>query len=55
MNLRGDLTLWSVTAGQRTRYAGAIVAMALASLFMFAAPLFGKYAIDVAIERGLAS
>jgi ATP-binding cassette subfamily B protein len=48
---RTQQTLWSVTQGQRPRYAGAVLAMALASLFMFAAPLFGKYAIDVAIGR----
>ncbi len=42
--------LWKITAGQRLRYAGAIVAMACANLAMFGAPLIGKFAIDVVIE-----
>jgi ATP-binding cassette, subfamily B, bacterial len=39
--------LWTITGGQRLRYAMAIVAMAVATLFMFVAPLIAKYAIDV--------
>jgi ATP-binding cassette subfamily B protein len=46
-------TLWKITAGQRLRYLGSIAAMAAANLAMFGAPLVGKYAIDVVIERDL--
>jgi ATP-binding cassette subfamily B protein len=46
-------SLWSITAGHRLKYASAVVAMALASLCLFAAPLLGKYAIDVIVERDL--
>ncbi len=49
MTARTPLTLWGVTRGYRLRYGGAILAMVGASLLMFAAPLFGKYAIDVAV------
>ena len=45
--------LWSVTRGQRYRYAMAILAMALTNLFLFGAPLVGKYAIDVVVEADL--
>jgi len=51
---RKNDTLWKITAGQRLRYSGAIVAMACANLAMFGAPLVGKYAIDVVIARDLA-
>ena len=48
--------LWQVTQGQRLRYSGAILAMALTGLFLFGAPMIGKYAIDVVadsdIQRG---
>jgi len=40
-------SLWQVTRGQRLRYTGAIVAMALTGLFLFGAPMIGKFAIDV--------
>lgn len=40
-------SLWQVTRGQRLRYAGAIGAMALTGLFLFGAPMIGRYAIDV--------
>ncbi len=46
-------TLWTVTRGQRHRYAMAILAMALTNLFLFGAPLVGKYAIDVAVAADL--
>jgi len=44
-------TLWQVTDGQRLRYLGAVLAMAVTNVAMFAAPLIGKYAIDVVIEK----
>lgn len=40
-------SLWQVTRGQRLRYAGAIGAMALTGLFLFGAPMIGRFAIDV--------
>jgi ATP-binding cassette subfamily B protein len=43
--------LWRITHGQRLRYATAIASMALMNLFMFGAPLIGKYAIDLVVER----
>lgn len=43
--------LWRITAGQRARYSAAILSMALMNLFMFGAPLLGKYAIDVVVEQ----
>lgn len=46
-----DRSLWHITRGQRLRYGNAIVAMAATNLFMFGAPLIGKYAIDVVVER----
>lgn len=44
-------TLWQVTRGQRLRYGFAILAMAGTALFLFGAPVVGKYAIDVAVEN----
>ena len=46
-------SLWQVTRGHRVRYAYAILAMGLTNVFMFGAPLVGRYAIDVAVERDL--
>jgi ATP-binding cassette subfamily B protein len=46
--------LWKITAGQRARYGAAILAMALANLAMFGAPLIGKFAIDVVLADDLA-
>ena len=43
-------SLWQITKGQRLRYGGAIVAMAVTTLLMFGAPLVGRYAIDVVVE-----
>ena len=43
--------LWAVTTGQRARYLGAIVAMAVANVCMFGAPLIAKYAIDVVVAK----
>jgi len=43
--------LWRITRGQRLRYLLAIAAMALMNGFMFGAPLIGKYAIDLVVER----
>ena len=47
--------LWAITNGQRLRYGSAMLAMAVTNVFMFAAPLIGKYAIDVAHSRDLAA
>lgn len=47
-------SLWSITQGQRLRYAAATLAMAGSSLLMFGAPLIAKYAIDVVVEDDLA-
>jgi ATP-binding cassette, subfamily B, bacterial len=47
--------LWTITQGQRLRYTMAIVAMAVATLFLFVAPLIAKYAIDVVTEQDLAA
>ncbi len=47
-------SLWAIARGQRTRYSGAIVAMAVTNVLMFGAPLIAKYAIDVVHERNLA-
>jgi ATP-binding cassette, subfamily B, bacterial len=46
--------LWDVTRGQRARYVAAMVAMALANLCMFGAPLVAKYAIDVVVAKDVA-
>jgi ATP-binding cassette subfamily B protein len=46
--------LWLITSGQRVRYVGAMLAMATTNVFMFGAPLIGKYAIDVVFARDLA-
>ncbi|MCZ6656953.1 MAG: ABC transporter ATP-binding protein [Gammaproteobacteria bacterium] len=40
-------TLWRITQGQRLRYLGAVLAMGLTNICIFAAPLIGGYAIDV--------
>ena len=47
-------SLWQITQGQRRRYGGAILAMASTNLFMFGAPLVGKYAIDVVLNQDVA-
>jgi ATP-binding cassette subfamily B protein len=41
----GDL--WRLTAGQRLRYLGAILAIAIVNACMFSAPIIGGHAIDV--------
>lgn len=46
--------LWRITKGQRLSYVGAVVSMALMNAFMFGAPLIGKFAIDVVVERDFA-
>lgn len=51
--MKEGTSLWAIARGQRTKYLGAIFAMALTNLLMFGAPLVGKYAIDVAHERDL--
>jgi ATP-binding cassette, subfamily B, bacterial len=47
-------SLWRITRGQRLRYGLAILAMAATTLFMFGAPLVGKYAIDVVLSDDFA-
>ena len=44
-------TLWGLTAGERTRYALAIVAMGLTILFLFGVPLVPKAVIDAFIAE----
>ena len=51
MSNRQSHTLWSVTEGQRPRYLAAVISMALMNICMFGAPLVGKYAIDLVVER----
>ncbi|NBC23810.1 MAG: ABC transporter ATP-binding protein, partial [Gammaproteobacteria bacterium] len=51
MSTTNHSTLWHITRGQRLRYGYAIVAMAATNAFMFGAPLVGKYAIDVMVQR----
>ena len=51
MNTEKSYNLWRITQGQRLRYLGAALSMALMNFFMFGAPLIGKYAIDLVIER----
>ena len=51
--MKEGTSLWAIARGQRIRYSGAIIAMALTNALMFGAPLIGKYAIDVVYERDL--
>ncbi len=43
--------LWRLTAGERLRYLGAILAMGLTNICMFGAPVIGGHAIDVINKR----
>lgn len=43
--------LWRLTQGQRIRYLGAILAIAVTNACMFAAPIIGGHAIDVINQR----
>jgi ATP-binding cassette subfamily B protein len=43
---RGAGTLWALTAGQRARYAAAILAMGLGSIFLLMVPLVLEHALD---------
>jgi ATP-binding cassette, subfamily B, bacterial len=54
MKTTNHSSLWQITQGQRLRYGMAILAMAATTMFMFGAPLVGKYAIDVVLEGELA-
>ncbi len=54
MTITRPSTLWRITQGQRRRYGGAILAMASTNLFMFGAPLVGKYAIDMVVNQDVA-
>jgi ATP-binding cassette subfamily B protein len=51
MSTKKPDTLWGITKGQRPRYTGAVISMVLMSISMFGAPLIGKYAIDLVLER----
>jgi ATP-binding cassette, subfamily B, bacterial len=51
---RGVGTLWALTAGQRARYAAAILAMGLGSIFLLLVPFILKNALD-ALVGGTAS
>ena len=51
--MKEGTNLWAIARGQRIRYSGAIIAMAVTNVLMFGAPLVGKYAIDVVYERDL--
>ena len=54
MNKNNNIfVLWRITRGQRLPYLGALLGMVLASLCIFAAPLLGKYAIDVVVGQDL--
>ncbi len=53
MSNENTYNLWRITRGQRHRYAGAVLSMALMNVFMFGSPLIGKYAIDLVVERDL--
>ena len=46
-------SLWSLTHGERVRYAGTVAALGCASLFLFAAPQLAKSALDVIVSRDL--
>lgn len=48
-------SLWSLTRGERGRYAGTVAALGCASLFLFAAPQLAKSALDVIVSRDLSS
>lgn len=48
-------SLWALTRGYRHHFAGAVVALAGASLLLLSVPLIAKYALDVVMEDGLAS
>ena len=54
MNTDTSYNLWRVTEGQRHRYLGAMLSMALMNAFLFGAPLIGKYAIDLVVEQDFA-
>lgn len=45
--------LWSLTRGQRPRYAGTVLAIGLSSALMFAAPQLAKTALDVIVSGDL--
>ena len=46
--------LWGLTQGQRLRYSGAVLAIALANAGMLGAPVVAGHALDVIKERDLA-
>ncbi|MDP6375507.1 MAG: ABC transporter ATP-binding protein [Pseudomonadales bacterium] len=54
MAFRPHENLWQITDGQRLRYLGAVLAMGVTNLCIFAAPFIGGYAIDVVVEDDFA-
>lgn len=46
-------SLWSLTRGERVRYAGTVLALGAASSLMFAAPQLAKTALDVVVSGDL--
>ena len=48
-------TLWSLTRGQRLRYAGTVLALGLSSLLMFGPPQLAKAALDVVVSRDVSA
>jgi ATP-binding cassette subfamily B protein len=49
---RGRATLWALTAGHRTRYAAAIVAMGLGTIFLLLVPYVLQRALDALGQTG---
>ena len=47
--------LWRLTAGERLRYFGAVMAIGLSNAFMLSAPVVGGYALDVVTASDLAA
>lgn len=49
---RGRGTLWALTAGERTRYAAAIVAMGIGTVFLMLVPYVLQQALDALTKHG---
>jgi ATP-binding cassette subfamily B protein len=54
MALKRHSNLWQLTHGERMRYFGAVLAMGMTNLCIFAAPFIGGYAIDVVVNDDFA-
>jgi ATP-binding cassette, subfamily B, bacterial len=48
-------SLWSLTRGERLRYAGTVAALGMSSLMMFAAPQLAKSALDVIVSGDMSA